>query len=882
MPYKRNKQTGEWVWEPDDAQSQAGTVLTDPQQPYDIQYRQGQIASQGRDAQKDAQDLRNSQLEEQLKQSQLQAAKLKQQENQQALLKQSDAQKSAADTLRGVIDKIDEVAFDAADNNGWFETGFTGSITRGIPGTAAYDLGKNIETIDANSAFERLAEMRNNSPTGGALGQVTERELDLLKSSIANINPNQSQDQFFGNLAQAKQRYLDMLSRIDPAAAEEYGRKRGIRFDEQGQPFLYSVDGDDDREAIDPFGVRGGGGPSGGSPSNGPSPGPMSLDTIMKGLGRGTGDIVESVGDIGGMLGGNLIGTGINRAFGYDQNFDMGSKLREFTGLPDNPDPYSSAINKGGAAALTGAGAARAVSSMLQGAPRQVANIVGQTPLRDMVAGGSAGLSSEVARQNDVGPVGQLAAGLAGGMAGYGGASALARAPRIPTEFANAANRQGVDMLPADAGGVVPKIMTTASRTSPISASPVANAAQRAQSQMSAAARRAAESQGPIETTDLAGEAVRAAAARHTAKTRDIGNTLYRQAYKETAGLNIKSPRAVAMIDEQIAALRQAPETNSSAINELTRLRSDLTNGMTVEGLHNLRSTISSGVFDGLLRSGPDKARYKAIRAAISDDMFNTLNSYGLTNAANKLRRADTYWAQRVEQIDQVLQPIIGREGQKGGEQIVATLESMARGNAGGNKRLSRLMKEMTPEEAGQVRAVVVDRLGRATPGQQTAEGTAFSAGTFLTNWNRMTPQAKQTMFGDKSLRQNLDDIALLAERMKASQAMANHSNTGAAMQGSMMVQGGWAISHLPSYLLGAGAQFLTGRMMASPRFANWLAKAPADPKRARTYSQQLGVIAGREPFIAGDVRRLQEHLMQSFGQSPGRAAAEEEENYRR
>lgn len=177
---------------------------------------------------------------------------------------------SPADNLRRVIDQIDRVGFDAADNNGWFETGFSGSLLRNVKGTPAYDLAANIKTIDANLAFEALAEMRRNSPTGGALGQVTERELELLRSTVANLDPNLSQPEFFANLAQAKKTYLDMLRKIDPAAADEYANKRGIRWDESGQPFLFSKDGTDDRDPIDPLGVYSGQQP----PSSGPSGGP--------------------------------------------------------------------------------------------------------------------------------------------------------------------------------------------------------------------------------------------------------------------------------------------------------------------------------------------------------------------------------------------------------------------------------------------------------------------------------------------------------------------------------------------------------------------------------------------------------------------------------
>ena len=58
-----------------------------------------------------------------------------------------------------------------------------------LPGTDARELASKVDTIQANLAFSELEEMRKNSPTGGALGNVTEKELDLLKSAVSGLDP---------------------------------------------------------------------------------------------------------------------------------------------------------------------------------------------------------------------------------------------------------------------------------------------------------------------------------------------------------------------------------------------------------------------------------------------------------------------------------------------------------------------------------------------------------------------------------------------------------------------------------------------------------------------------------------------------------------------
>lgn len=93
----------------------------------------------------------------------------------------------------GAIDK-------ALSQASWATTGMLGGATAGLGGTPAYDLARTLDTIKANIGFDELQTMRDNSPTGGALGQVTERELAFLQSTIASIEQAQSEDQLRANL----------------------------------------------------------------------------------------------------------------------------------------------------------------------------------------------------------------------------------------------------------------------------------------------------------------------------------------------------------------------------------------------------------------------------------------------------------------------------------------------------------------------------------------------------------------------------------------------------------------------------------------------------------------------------------------------------------
>lgn len=109
-------------------------------------------------------------------------------------LKQYEAQD---EIVNSNIDKAIEQA------SGW-TTGFMGSSTSAIPGTPAHDLYNTLNTIKSNLGFDKLQAMRDASPTGGALGQVSEMENTLLQSVNGSLAQSQTKEQFIDNLNKIK------------------------------------------------------------------------------------------------------------------------------------------------------------------------------------------------------------------------------------------------------------------------------------------------------------------------------------------------------------------------------------------------------------------------------------------------------------------------------------------------------------------------------------------------------------------------------------------------------------------------------------------------------------------------------------------------------
>lgn len=128
--------------------------------------------------------------------------------------------------LAAIIDKtaiVDKAIDEALSLSGKYTTGVLGTVGKFVPGSSANDLSKTINTIKANIGFDTLQQMRDNSPTGGALGSVTENELELLQSTIRSLEQSQSTEQFRANLNKVKDHYAKSLSRIKAAYKQDYG-----------------------------------------------------------------------------------------------------------------------------------------------------------------------------------------------------------------------------------------------------------------------------------------------------------------------------------------------------------------------------------------------------------------------------------------------------------------------------------------------------------------------------------------------------------------------------------------------------------------------------------------------------------------------------------
>ncbi|MCA3573164.1 MAG: hypothetical protein IOC86_04555 [Aestuariivirga sp.] len=105
-------------------------------------------------------------------------------------------------------------------------TGLGGTIAGFIPGTSAFTFKEDLtKTLGGNIAFDRLQQMREESKTGGALGQVAVQELDALRSSMAALNASMDMKDLVRNLDMVIAKYKRAMSAYQRMVEE---RKRTL------------------------------------------------------------------------------------------------------------------------------------------------------------------------------------------------------------------------------------------------------------------------------------------------------------------------------------------------------------------------------------------------------------------------------------------------------------------------------------------------------------------------------------------------------------------------------------------------------------------------------------------------------------------------------
>ncbi|AHD10001.1 hypothetical protein [Phaeobacter gallaeciensis] len=149
---------------------------------------------------------------------------------------QEAAQQSAKDTATDIVLNAATLAREAASNQDFGPAGTR--IAALAPWTDSAEVIRQTDTLKSLAAAENLNAMRRQSKTGGALGNVTEKELKLLQDMSGALDP--TSPNFQRDLENYEQTLLRVIhgksagdkiyeqSRAAPATDDELFRKYGL------------------------------------------------------------------------------------------------------------------------------------------------------------------------------------------------------------------------------------------------------------------------------------------------------------------------------------------------------------------------------------------------------------------------------------------------------------------------------------------------------------------------------------------------------------------------------------------------------------------------------------------------------------------------------
>ncbi len=240
--------------------------------------------------------------------------------------------------------------------------------------------------------------------------------------------------------------------------------------------------------------------------------------------------------------------------------------------------------------------------------------------------------------------------------------------------------------------------------------------------------------------------------------------------------------------------------------------------------------------------------------------MRDTASNIG-PEARSAFERANNFYNAGLKRVDDQFKNLSKKAGQP--EDIFKAATS---GTTEGASKLNAIRKSLTPEEWKTVSNTIVKRLGRATPGKQDELGEVFSSETFLTNFNKLSNEAKDTIFARRpEFRRDLQDIARIASDLRTSgRVSANPSGSAAAVIEAGTIPATLALSTVNPASAGAlvaslGANNVTARLLTSERFVKWLAQSARLP--AERLPAQIARLASQDAKDTDEAIAIEEFL---------------------
>lgn len=450
-------------------------------------------------------------------------------------------------------------------------------------------------------------------------------------------------------------------------------------------------------------------------------------------------------------------------------------------------------------------------------------------------------------------------------------------------EFSQAADRLGLEYLPADRPGATASQMSSSLARVTLGGIPLSRKADQIVAKAAEKKSEIAQALGPASDVAGAGMSVKRGLASWERSTADRATKLYDQIpIAPTRPAEVGNTRAA--LGEINAGMESNPALSELVSDPVMKSYQAALEkgGLSWGDLKRFRTRIGEKRGAAKFTDGSSKADLDRLYSALSEDMRATAAAES-PGALKAFTRANDYYRGRQDRIDSVSKVIFGNDYTKSDTSAFRQLMSWSQKDTGDFKKLYAAVRSLPEEDANVVRATIINRLGMAKAGGQDVTEDVFSPATFMTNWASLDKRAKNILFKGEH-RKALDDFATVMSGMKQSERFANRSQTGLSVSGAST-----AAALLDNFFTGGAAvvgQLAFGRLMGSPTFAKWLSALAKKPNEAAALAhiEKLASLAAKsEPAVANDILSLQQRLAEAFSTPvPGRLAAEENDPERK
>lgn len=537
----------------------------------------------------------------------------------------------------------------------------------------------------------------------------------------------------------------------------------------------------------------------------------------------------------------------------------LGRLTADGLGLPSPENGYER-VTGGVLRGATGAGGFVGLGKLAGGAAGAA---LAAKPGAQLIAGATGGGAADTAREAGLPVWAQVGAGVAGALAPAGVAGGLRALTRGVGEPARKSVLDTIDQFARSGAGVPTVGQATQGRGArgleallgrvPGSAGRMEATGAAQQAGMGARVGAVADSLSTKASPEQAGRAIErgiTGPGGFMQSFRQVSNQLYAAVDNFIPGNTpISVTRTKATLDQLASPTPGAVQTSralmSGKVSELRgALDADLQASIAAAGrgqlpyeaVKGLRTRLGELIADSSLNPDMPTKQLKAVYAALSDDLGAAVAATGNPQAVQAAQRANTYFRAAMARLDDV-ERVVQRNG--GPEKVFAAATS---GTREGATTLRAVMQSLPEEGQKTLAAAVLRRLGKANPSAQDDVGEVFSSESFLSNWNKLSEDAKRAVFDrfGPGFSRDLDTLAATAANMReGAQVFRNPPGTAQATN-QIITAGSFALSVITGNVQVAGAigtgvvaANVGARAMTSPRVVRWLAEATKVPVAA-------------------------------------------------